>query len=103
DLRSTKLEGLTGGFGTPEKLQQPSSHITDENGLELGCAPAYQRQHGTALDHGGEPNEEVIILAVSKARPDDRPLRGRLSNCLFSLSLCSIRESWRCQARAEGR
>jgi hypothetical protein len=46
-----------------QKLKQPSRRVIDEDRLELCGAAADQWYDGTAPDHGGEPAEEVIILA----------------------------------------
>src|ERR1700737_2049960 len=70
---------------------------------KIGWNPTDQRQDRTAPDHGGEPAEEVIILAKHEARPDDWCLRENRSDGLFSLSLCQVRDRRRCQAGAEGR
>jgi hypothetical protein len=60
---------------------------SDEDRLEPRHAPTDQRQDWTAPNHSSEPAKEVVILAKHKARPDDRCLRERRSNGLFSLSL----------------
>src|SRR3984893_18031713 len=103
NLRTPKFVGFAGGLGALEKLQQPCGHVTDEDRLELRHAAADQRQDRTASNHGGEPGEEVIILAKHEARPDDRCLWERRSNDLLSLGLCPVRDRRRCRAGAEGR
>jgi hypothetical protein len=70
---------------------------------KIGWNPTDQRQGRTAPNHGGEPAEEVIILAKHEARPDDSCLWKYLSDGLFSLGLRPVRDRRRCRAGAEGR
>src|SRR5438105_11730043 len=97
NLSPPEFVGFPSCFGPLEKFRQPCSDVTDEDRLELGRAPADQRQDRTAPNHCCEPVEEVIILAKHEARPDDRRLREYRSNGPLSLSLCLVRDGRRRQ------
>src|SRR5215472_16093519 len=71
--------------------------------MELRGPTADVGKRGTAPDHGTEPAEEVIILAVCEARSNDCRLPEDLANGVLSFSLCLVGNRRRCRAGPEGR
>jgi hypothetical protein len=98
-----RLHNEPGHGGSQRASEIPAEILDGTQGCRAvgRCGDGSQSpRHATCAT---EPTEEVIIVAKHEARPDDRCLRGRRSDGLFSLSLCAVRDRQRCQAGAEGR